>query len=96
MLAIGCQSSRPWVLGRRIHRTFQHLGRLPETAGKAPIVDSFRCDSGSGGSASDVCDGCDNSSLRGVCEQVYKVCIQDDVGSSEDCAVAALLACGVV
>ena len=53
------------------------------------------CDSGSG-DASSVCDACDSSALKGTCETVYNACIQDDAGSAEDCAVAALLTCGVV
>ena len=53
------------------------------------------CDSSSS-NASSVCDACDNSALKGACESVYNVCIQDDAGSAEDCAIAALLACGVV
>lgn len=56
------------------------------------------CDSssGSGGDASSVCDACDSSAQRPQCETVYNTCIQDDAGSSEDCAAAALIACGAV
>jgi len=54
------------------------------------------CGDNNNNNASDVCNGCDNQSLRGACERTYNLCIQDDLGGEEDCAVAALLTCGVV
>jgi hypothetical protein len=45
------------------------------------------------GGASSVCNACEVSSLAGECESTYNVCIQDDVGSQEDCAAAGLLRC---
>lgn len=54
-------------------------------------------DGGSGGQgAGEVCDACDSQALRPACETAYNVCLQEDAGSPEDCAVAALVACGVV
>lgn len=52
--------------------------------------------SNGGGGAAEVCNACDSQALRPQCETTYNVCIQDDVGTPEDCAVAALLACGVI
>jgi len=54
------------------------------------------CGDDGGGDASSVCDACDSAALKPTCETVYNVCIQDDAGSSEDCAVGALAACGVL
>ena len=51
---------------------------------------------GGGNGASGVCAECDSQQLVPQCEQVYNVCIQDDAGTPEDCAIAALIACGVV
>jgi len=56
------------------------------------------CDSGSGGqSASEVCDECDNSNLKGACESAYNTCIAADPGGNvqEKCAAAGLAACGI-
>ena len=54
-------------------------------------------DSGSGQSASEVCDACDNSNLKGVCESTYNTCIAADPGANveEKCAAAGLAACGI-
>ena len=54
------------------------------------------CGDNGDGNASSVCSACDSDALKPNCETVYNVCIQDDVGSSEDCAAAALAACGVL
>ena len=50
--------------------------------------------SGGGNGGGEVCDACDVPALKGACETTYNLCIQDDVGTPEDCAVAALLTCG--
>lgn len=53
------------------------------------------CGGGGGGqSAGDVCDACDLSELRGECESFYNLCIQDDLGGSEECVGGALARCG--
>jgi hypothetical protein len=56
------------------------------------------CDSDSSGqSASEVCDACDNSNLKGACESAYNTCIAADPGGNvqEKCAAAGLAACGI-
>ncbi|MBW2380292.1 MAG: hypothetical protein JRG70_12195 [Deltaproteobacteria bacterium] len=52
------------------------------------------CDSDSQ-SASEVCNACDNSALRGACESAYNNCVNVDRGGHEECAVLALAACGI-
>ena len=52
--------------------------------------------SNGGGGAAEVCSACDNQALRSACEGAYHVCIQDDAGTPEDCAVGALLVCDLV
>ena len=54
------------------------------------------CDSGSGQSASEVCDAC-VSNLKGACESAYNTCIAADPGGNvqEKCAAAGLAACGI-
>ena len=52
-------------------------------------------DSGSGQSASEVCDACDNSNLKGACESAYNTCRNVDRGSQEECVVIGLAACGI-
>jgi len=49
----------------------------------------------SGQSASEVCEACDNQNLRAACETTYDNCINIDRGSSEECVVLALAACGI-
>ena len=55
------------------------------------------CGDDGGQSASDVCDACDNSNLKGVCESTYNTCIAADPGANveEKCAAAGLAACGI-
>lgn len=48
----------------------------------------------SGQSASEVCDACEVSSLRGACESAFNTCINVDRGGHEECVAAGLLACG--
>ena len=64
----------------------------------AVLVGTFAvigCDSSSGGSASEVCDACDNQSLKGVCESTYNTCLNVDGGGHEECVVIALATCGI-
>ena len=84
-------ATRPAVAPAASHSTNTQTERR-----KSIVFALVGCDSNSGGDASSVCDGCDSSSMKPACEQVYNVCVQDDAGSAEDCAVAALIACGVV
>lgn len=51
---------------------------------------------GCGDSANQVCDECQVQDLRGECEEFYNVCIQDDAGEPDDCAVGALAQCGIL
>jgi hypothetical protein len=51
---------------------------------------------GNGNGASGVCSECDSQQRIPECEQTYNVCVQDDGGTPEDCAVAALLRCQLV
>lgn len=48
---------------------------------------------GNGNGASGVCAECDVPAQIPVCESTYNACIQDDLGSQEDCVAAALLRC---
>ena len=52
------------------------------------------CDSNSQ-SASEVCNACDSSALRGACESAYNNCVNVDRGGHEECAALALAACGI-
>ena len=53
-------------------------------------------DSGSK-SASEVCDACGNSNLKGACESAYNTCVAADPGGNvqEKCTAAGLAACGI-
>jgi hypothetical protein len=53
------------------------------------------CGSSGGGSASEVCDACDNQNLKGVCESAYNTCLNVDGGGHEECVVIALATCGI-
>ena len=53
------------------------------------------CDSDSGQSASEVCDACDNSNLKGACESAYNTCRNVDSGGQEECVIIGLAACGI-
>ena len=46
-------------------------------------------------SASDVCARCNVDAKRGDCERTYNLCIQDDLGSQEDCVAAGLAVCAI-
>lgn len=48
-----------------------------------------------GQSASEVCNACDNSALRGACESAYNNCRNVDRGGHEECAAIGLAACGI-
>lgn len=48
---------------------------------------------GNGNGESGVCAECDVPAQIPVCESTYNACIQDDLGSQEDCVAAALLRC---
>ena len=49
----------------------------------------------SGQSASEVCDACEISNLRGACESAYNTCRNVDRGSQDECVVIGLAACGI-
>ena len=49
----------------------------------------------SGQSASEVCDACEISDLRGACESAYNTCRNVDRGSQDECVVIGLAACGI-
>ena len=70
------------------------LSRLILISAFAGALSVLGCGDSGGGSASDVCDACEVSSLRGECESFYNVCIAEDVGGSEECVVGALARCG--
>jgi len=53
------------------------------------------CGDDGGQSASDVCDACDNSNLKGACESAYNTCRNVDAGGHEECVVIGLAACGI-
>lgn len=48
---------------------------------------------GNGNGASGACAECDVPAQIPVCESTYNACIQDDLGSQEDCVAAGLLRC---
>ena len=52
-------------------------------------------DSNSGQSASEVCDACDVSNLKGACESAYNTCRNVDSGGQEECVIIGLAACGI-
>ena len=49
---------------------------------------------GNGNGASGVCARCDVPALSGECERAYNLCIEEDAGGSEECAVVGLSECG--
>jgi S-adenosylhomocysteine hydrolase len=48
---------------------------------------------GNGNGAAGACSECDIPQQIPLCENGYNVCIQDDAGTPEDCAVAGLALC---
>ena len=53
------------------------------------------CDSGSGGgSASEVCDACENQSDRGLCEATHNQC--KNLPNLDECVAGSLALCSVL
>ena len=51
-------------------------------------------DSGGGQSASQVCDGCENQSDRGLCETAYNQC--KNLPNLDECVAGSLALCSVL
>jgi len=71
------------------------LGKLILISAFAGALSVLGCGDDGGQSASEVCNACDNSALRGACESTYNNCINVDRGGHEECAALGLAACGI-
>ncbi len=49
---------------------------------------------GDGGSASEVCDNCENQSDKGLCETAYNQC--KNLPNQDECVAASLALCSVL